>query len=466
MHRWIIGACVFYVAGVAVYYGFINTTFVSLELEPYFNDSHTFTVQVDSYPDISDSGVKFVTRIIELNSETEFKNRLLVRMQGGELMNAGTDRVRLEYGDVLEMTGIIEQPESFVGDAGRTFNYPAYLATDGIYGIIEPKQVTWLRNDAHTLIRVLYRMRTWFVDRLGDYFNGNEHGLLAGMLIGEKSRLSKELATDFQVVGLSHIVVLSGYNITLVVSAVMYIAQWCGLGYRGRRVIAAAVVPPFVIMTGAGASSVRAGMMSVMQLMLQIDTRNARAYLIVLYTLTLIVVSSPVSLVHSPSLHLSFLAFVGLVYVVPIMKSFKWVENALRKCESYTVTHIVSNLIVETTSVQLFVLPYIIYMSGTFSVISLAVNIVVVPLVSWIMLGGVVVVVLSVANSFTAELLALPVERLLRYIIYMSEWGASIGVAQLIFDPISVGLLGAVYTLAGLLIVWWHTNKKEETCNK
>lgn len=460
MHRWIIGVCVFYIASIALYYGFIETIFIPRDLELYLNSSHTLIIKVDSYPDISENGLKFIAKILELDNHTELKSRLLVRIQKGQV-NHERGRSAIEYGDVFKINGAIKQPESFIGDTGRTFNYPAYLATDGIYGIINPTQITWIYNDGNIFIRTLYKWRTWFVDRLNEYFKGDEHGLLTGMLIGEKSRLSNELAEYFRVVGLSHIVVLSGYNITLVVSAIMYIAQWIGFGYRGRRVIASIVVPPFVIMTGAGASSVRAGAMSVIQLLLQVDTRIIRSYVVVLYTLVYMVVSSPMALVYSPSLHLSFLAFIGLIYIAPILRSVTWVKNIIKKCESYAIAHMVSNLIVETISVQIFVLPYIIYMSGTFSMISLLVNIIVVPLAPWIMLGGFIVVTVSIINSFFAELVALPIVWLLRYIITVSKWGASLDSIQLAFSHISVKVVAGIYLVAGLLIMWWFSHKNK-----
>lgn len=453
MHRWIVGACVFYVTSVAVYYGYIKTDSVSLELQQYLNSNRTFIVQVISYPDSSEHSIKFNASIAEIDSHTNLTSRLLVRMNGDTL---------IEYGDVLEITGIVEQPEAFTSDTGRIFNYPAYLATENIYGIIEPTRVIRLRNEGNYGVRTLYRMRTWLVKRLGDYFSGNQHGLLAGMLIGEKSLISKEVSKDFQVVGLSHIVVLSGYNITLVVSAIMYVARWCGLGYRGRRIGALLVIPLFVIMTGLGASSLRAGIMSCIQQVVQVDTRDVKAYLVVVYTLTVMVIVSPSSLIYSPSLHLSFLAFIGLVYVAPIVKALGAVQTVLKKVESYAWLTTVVGMTVETTSVQLFVLPYIMYMSGTFSVLALAVNIVVVPLVSWIMFGGVMVVVFSTVSSLIGEIAAAPIQLLLSYIISLSSHVALIKNAYIVMESIPVSTLIGVYTLAGLFIVWWHCKNADQ----
>lgn len=447
MHRWIVGACVFYVGSVAVYYGYIKTDIVSLELQPYLNSKHAFTVQVISYPDRGDNSIKFNASIVEIDSHTNVVSKLLVRMDSDN---------HVEYGDVLELIGVIEQPESFISDTGRIFNYPAYLATENIYGIIEPTQVVRINNEGNYGVRALYRMRTWLVNRLGDYFSGNQHGLLAGMLIGEKSLLSKEVSKGFQVVGLSHIVVLSGYNITLVVSAIMYIVRWCGLGYRSRRIGGLLVIPLFVVMTGLGASSLRAGIMSCLQLITQIDTRAAPVHLVILYVLTAMVAASPSSLIYSPSLHLSFLAFLGLVYVVPLVKSLDIVAIAFKKVESHAWITAILTMIIETVSVQLFVLPYIMYMSGTFSALALLVNILVVPLVSWIMFGGMVVVALSLVSGVIAEMGAVPVRVLLEYIITLSTHTALFHKAYIVMNPISTGALVGTYTLAGLFIVLWH----------
>lgn len=404
MHRWIIGACVFYLFGIAGYYGVIHTEFTGEELSEYFNEERIITIVVDSYPNRSDRYVTVTARVYESDKVNESdsgyglgNDHESVRVLNEKVLIRFPLGTAVEYGDYFELYGIVEQPESFTGDTGRVFNYPGYLAAQGIYGIIKPVTVTKITTEAQVTItgrmgsminrvyRWLFEVRTWFVAVLGKYFTDDEHGLIAGMLIGEQSLMSEDLTADFRIVGLSHIVVLSGYNITLVVRAVVFIATLGGLGYRSRRAVAVGVVPFFVIMTGAGASSARAGIMSVVSLILQIDTRTAAAYTMVVYTLTLLVAYTPLALIYSPSLHLSFIALIGLVYVVPMVQSLQPIKRFLEKINPDSYWAAVAQLIIETTSVQFFVLPYIMYMSGSFSVLSLVVNILIVPLVSLIM---------------------------------------------------------------------------------
>ena len=242
-------------------------------------------------------------------------------------------------------------------------------------------------------------------------------------------------------------IVLSGYNITIIAIAVSTLLAYLGLGYRGRRVGAMMIIPIFLVMTGLGASSVRAGIMSLIMFLLQITTRPAHNLRIIFYTAGIMVFMNPRVLLHDPSFHMSFLALIGLIYVTPMMNSW------LNKNES---EFFLKKLIIETCSVQVFVLPYILWMSGRISLLLLISNILTVPVVPFIMGVGFMVTVIGMILYPLGAMLAVPIKFALSYIIWIAHAVASVGMVTFIIPPFGVWVIVVVYGLMIGYLAWWH----------
>jgi competence protein ComEC len=121
------------------------------------------------------------------------------------------------YGDMVFVVGEVEKPQSFETDTGRMFNYPAYLAKDGIYyQMFYPKVDILSRGQGGSALkRSLFTLKNEFMNKVAGIIPEPHSSLLGGLLLGIKQSLGKELLEDFRAVGLIHVVVLSGYNITI-----------------------------------------------------------------------------------------------------------------------------------------------------------------------------------------------------------------------------------------------------------
>ena len=253
----------------------------------------------------------------------------------------------VSYGDRVSVQGKVQEPDSFMTDTGREFDYRRYLAVSDIYATMKPKTFTIISSgNGNRLYAGLFSLRKKFVDTIRKLFPVNEGGLFAGIVIGEKSLLPADTLSDFQIAGLTHMIVLSGFNITIVAIFAVTFLAWCGLGYRSRRMGAFVVIPLFVIMTGFGSSSVRAAIMSLLVFFLQVTTRTQHPLRIILYTAGIMGLINPRQVLYDPSFQMSFIAFVGLIYVTPIIGA--WFE---RFGEWFGLR----DLLVETLSVQVFV---------------------------------------------------------------------------------------------------------------
>lgn len=129
------------------------------------------------------------------------------------------------YGDAVEIRGAIKHPEAFAGDDGRIFDYPNYLKAKGMsYQFFYPKTILRDSEQGNPVRATLFSVKHAFLERLALVLPEPENALAGGILLGGKRSLGDEWTQRFRDVGIIHIIVLSGYNMTIV-------AEWLGAAF-------------------------------------------------------------------------------------------------------------------------------------------------------------------------------------------------------------------------------------------
>jgi competence protein ComEC len=154
---------------------------------------------------------------------------------------------------------------------------------------------------------------------------------------------------------------------------------------------------------------------------------------------------NPYALLYDPSLHLSFLAFIGLVYVTPITEFLftKW---------NISEWGGMRDLLIETMSVQLFVLPYIIWMSGRVSLLILISNLITVPLTPLVMGTGFAVTLLGMIIGPLGQVLAKPVSWIMTYMLSVAHIVASIRATTFDIPPFGGWVVVGIYIFITITI--------------
>lgn len=138
-------------------------------------------------------------------------------------------------------------------------------------------------------------------------------------MLGVKESLGEGLEEDFVDTGLVHIVVLSGYNVTIIAEAIIrtlsFVSVMAGIYIGG---IAIAV---FAIMTGAGATIIRASIMAILALIARATGRRYEITRALFIAGFLMILENPYILLYDISFQLSFLATVGLIYLSPVFEN-------------------------------------------------------------------------------------------------------------------------------------------------
>lgn len=361
----------------------------------------------------------------------------------------------VSYGDVVHAEGVLKKPEAFETDGGRTFDYPGYLRAKHVYYTLPYAKVRVEKGETNSFIRALYDGKSVFMDALERAVPEPAAGLGEGVLLGVKRALGEDLERTFRETGIIHIVVLSGYNIMIVVEVITYILAYFFFP-RTRMILGIALVIIFALLVGLSSTVLRASFMAIL---LIVARANGRVYA-VLRALTLALVGmlvwNPYLLVHDPGFQLSFLATLGLIlFSSHIEKRLTYVPKKFG----------VRMFVTATIATQIAVLPLILYHMGLFSVVALVVNVLVLPMVPPAMgltfltgVLGLVSVPLGTLFGFFAYLS-------LMYIVRIAEFFGSLPFASVTVNAFPFWIVLVSYFCMGVGYVYLMREKKSEEEN-
>ena len=275
-----------------------------------------------------------------------------------------------------------------------------------------------------------------------------EAGLAAGILVGLRDRVDRNLAADFTTVGASHVVAISGWNIAIVAASVAALGG--GLARRRRSVLTLAAIVVYVLFVGASASVLRAGAMAGVVLLARESGRAGRATAALGWAATLLLLADP-SLVRDAGFQLSTLATGGLIaWATPLSRRLERAGGG--RLPAWLVEGFGVSL-----AAQAATLPVVLASFGRLSLVSPLVNLVVVPLVAPAMAAGAVALVAGAATvavgvpSLVATLAGLPAWALLALVVTIVRLSAVVPFASVTIEPPGGLLLGIA--MAVMLLV-------------
>jgi len=202
--------------------------------------------------------------------------------------------------------------------------------------------------------------------------------------LGGSDQLSKSVKDNFSRTGMTHIVAVSGYNVTIIAEYLMLVGIFLGLWRRQAFYFAVTGIIIFVILTGLSSSAVRAGIMGVLLIWAMKNGRLANSQNAILFSACAMLLINPLLFRWDIGFQLSFLATIGIIYLYPIFENYFLHLVEMKHCLVSTVAEI----LFLSLSAQIFVLPIIMFNFETLSLISLLANVLILPIIPFTMLFG------------------------------------------------------------------------------
>lgn len=268
-----------------------------------------------------------------------------------------------------------------------------------------------------------------------------------GLLIGQRDTLPETTKSQLAAVGLTHIIAVSGYNLTILVRGVRRL-----LVKRSKyqsTMLSLMLIGVFLLMTGMSASIVRASIISVLSILAWHYGRTFKPVLLLLLTAALTAGWNPFYLWSDIGWYLSFLAFFGVLILAPLLS-----KKIFNKAEP----NFMQGIVLESISAFIMTAPLIIYIFKQISLIALPANLLIVPAVPFAMLFTALAGLAGMLAPAIGGLFALPATWLLTTILDIVHLLSKI---PHIMHEVSMNTMGLITFYACLVlvtVVLWHKN--------
>jgi competence protein ComEC len=374
-----------------------------------------------------------------------------LELEGGARAVAGSVLLRLprvpelRYGQRVRLEGRLEQPQS-----EGEFDYRAYLARHGVYSLMTKPKLTILPSTGGSWWQ---RLTLGLNDRAratGLHLISEPHAsLLVGILLGVQSTIPDDVLETFSATGTSHILVISGWNISVIIAGIAGLLAQLGISRRRAAAISLPTIALYVLFVGATPSVVRAAVMGSLAVVATLVDRESEAWTSLLLACTAMTILDP-NVLWDIGFQLSALATAGLfAFARPIETAlaarppFRW--RWLR----WSVEPLTATLAASALS-----LPILLYHFGRLSLIAPLANVLMLPAVPYAMLCGSIAMLAGMIWLPLGQLVALLAWPFLHWMIVISALLAQVPGAYTTLPPFAIGWVWGYYIVVSSIWLW------------
>lgn len=314
---------------------------------------------------------------------------------------------------------------------------------------------------SYAQIEVVAQHPSMVADVRRKFVNGMQNALpeplasfAMGLLVGQRATLPEEIKQDLLMVGLTHIIAVSGYNLTIILRASggLFAKQ----SKRLTTYFSLMLIAAFLLITGSSASIVRAAIVSMLSIWAGYYGRSFRPLNLIALAAVITAWANPLYIWFDIGWYLSFLAFYGVLVLAPMLA---------KRLKKRWRTSILVMVALESICAEIMTLPYILYQFGQISLIGLPANVLVVALIPLAMLLSFVAGLAGMIVSPIAGWLAIPAKILLTYMLDVAHILSH--VRNVFIENLSLTLnqMLGLYVMVGLLtsVIWFKNRAKTAT---
>lgn len=384
----------------------------SIGLSKYFNQEITLTGVIND--DVEDgTGDKKIIKVSEVAIDDNKINGLI---------RATINNDQISRGDQVTISGKITKGSGVISGF-----------------IYEAKLVNLSKNKNRNYI---VEIRDWFIGGVKKSIHSPESSLGIGYVVGQKQELPQDLVLALQAAGLTHIVVASGYNLTILVRLARRL--FVKISKYLSVISAFSMIVIFILITGLSPSMLRAGLVSGLCLLAWYYGRRFHPIILFLFVMAITLLINPGYAWGDIGWQLSFLAFFGVMILAPLMQHYFFENKKI---------NFVGQILIETISAQAMTLPVIVMAFGQISNVSIITNLLILPFVPLAMLLTFVAGVFGTILPSVAVIIGMPASLLLSAMIAISKFFADLPWAVSVMKG-SVQLFVIYFLIVFLFIVY------------
>lgn len=338
--------------------------------------------------------------------------------------------------------------EDFDGFAYKKFMLSKwiYFSTSASnFDTLDNPQIWWRYDFAYARENLLLRISSIFPEQ--------EAIFLGGILFWARENIPNELKEDFNNSWLTHFIAVSGFNITLCIIFVTFLFGF--LPVIWRIILVSLTIIGFSFFVWLWAPVVRAAIMGLIGYVFLQSWNTTKNITLLLFTALCMWIYSPLSLVYDVSLHLSFLAVIGIIYTQDILKKiFHWIPSMFAIREAFVLT----------LAALSFSLPVMIFQFWQVSLFAPFANIAVTWTIPLAMLWWAITILWDLIHPFIARILWFPTWILLHYDMLMVGffWNLDFSLIRFDFWPYRNYLQALYFIFLVYLLSLYHVRHKKQ----
>lgn len=403
-----------------------------------------------------------------VSSEFAYKGKIgivIYTSAGKERKNnpGNTDHIYLDYinGDYICMSGTVSVPDSATNPG--TFDQYIYLRNKGYYLCISNGTIESGNHRPYSIEGFLYGIKNRCTKIIDNSFDSESAGIVKAMLVADKSTLDKNIKKLYSENGIAHIMAISGVHVAIIGMTLYGFLRKLKIGRLISGTFSIAIIILYGIMTGMSSSTERAVIMLILSIAAEYFGRKTDAPTSMGFAMIIMVLGNPYVILDA-GFQLSFAAITGVTVVAPqlrkLLRMFKcFIKEADEKKKQKhkkiislrkMIIKLIDALVVGIASF-ITTTPVIIYYYYQFPPYSILINLIVIPLVSLVVGGSILVVLTGLFFTGAAVVMTYPVRLILFGYKYLCIFASGLPGASVLVGHISIGMV-FVYYLSVVLI--------------
>ena len=403
-----------------------------------------------------------------VSSEFAYKGKIgivIYTSAGKERKNnpGNTDHIYLDYinGDYICMSGTVSVPDSATNPG--TFDQYIYLRNKGYYLCISNGTIESGNHRPYSIEGFLYGIKNRCTKIIDNSFDSESAGIVKAMLVADKSTLDKNIKKLYSENGIAHIMAISGVHVAIIGMTLYGFLRKLRIGRLISGTFSIAIIILYGIMTGMSSSTERAVIMLILSIAAEYFGRKTDAPTSMGFAMIIMVLGNPYVILDA-GFQLSFAAITGVTVVAPqlrkLLRMFKrFIKEADEKKKQKhkkimslrkMIIKLIDALVVGIASF-ITTTPVIIYYYYQFPPYSIFINLIVIPLVSLIVGGSILVVLTGLFFTGAAVVMTYPVRLILFSYKHLCIFASGLPGASVLVGHISIGMV-FVYYLSVVLI--------------
>ena len=403
-----------------------------------------------------------------VSSEFAYKGKIgivIYTSAGKEQKNnpGNTDHIYLDYinGDYICMSGTVSVPDSATNPGN--FDQYIYLRNKGYYLCISNGTIESGNHRPYSIEGFLYGIKNRCTKIIDNSFDSESAGIVKAMLVADKSTLDKNIKKLYSENGIAHIMAISGVHVAIIGMTLYGFLRKLRIGRLISGTFSIAIIILYGIMTGMSSSTERAVIMLILSIAAEYLGRKTDAPTSMGFAMIIMVLGNPYVILDA-GFQLSFAAITGVTVVAPqlrkLLRMFKcFIKEADEKKKQKhkkimslrkMIIKLIDALVVGIASF-ITTTPVIIYYYYQFPPYSILINLIVIPLVSLIVGGSILVVLTGLFFTGAAVVMTYPVRLILFGYKYLCIFASGLPGASVLVGHISIGMV-FVYYLSVVLI--------------